>query len=449
MIVRFFARKVSLTPGPAYIDLMGDTPYTRTLQMGFRSWGRARFKAANGEDVVNQEEKKIMQLTTASHGLVHLLEGVLPPLIPLLILEFNTDYFHLGMVVTVFSYAFGLGSLPAGILADRVGPRRLISLYLFGAGVLAVLVLGVRSLWTYGVIMGLIGMFCSTYHPASNTLISLAIKEKGKGFGIHGIAGSLGVAVVPVVSAWIAWAMGWRAPHVAFGVLAILVGFYSLTVPGRRPETNPGSFPVTEKKAGKSVSLLNLIVFFLSATALGLTYKGIMTFLPTYMGQKVQLGFLHLDTVALGGTVATLALLSGALGQYLAGRLTDRYPPEKVYLGAVALGTIFVFMMAMTTNLVLVVSAILYAFFYFSTQPTQNYLLSRYLPTHRHGLGYGIQFFLTFGVGSTAAAVSGYLADRYGLESVFYGMGICFLLSCGFVLFLVYRTRSRSIKAGP
>jgi MFS family permease len=414
-----------------------------------RSGGRTRFKAASGEDIVNQEEKKIMQLTTASHSLVHLFEGVLPPLIPLLILDFNTNYFHLGMVVTLFSYAFGLGSLPAGILADRVGPRRLVSVYLFGAGVMAVLVLGARSLWTYGVIMGLIGMFCSTYHPASNTLISLAIKEKGKGFGIHGIAGSLGVAIVPVVSAWIAWAMGWRAPHVVFGVLGILVGFYSLTVPGTRRETTPRSFRGFEEEGKRSFSLLNLITFFLSATALGLTYKGIMTFLPTYMGHKVQLEFLNLDTVALGGTVATVALLSGALGQYLAGRLTDRYPPEKVYLGAVALGTIFVFLMAMTTNLVLVISAILYAFFYFSTQPTQNYLLSRYLPRHRHGLGYGIQFFLTFGVGSTAAALSGYLADRFGLESVFYSMGICFLLSCGFVLFLVYRTRSRFIKAEP
>ena len=396
-----------------------------------------------------QKEKKIMRLTAASHSLVHLLEGVLPPLIPLLILEFKSDYFHLGMVVTVFSYAFGFGSLPAGILADRVGPRRLISVYLFGAGMLAVLVLGARSLWTYGVIMALIGMFCSTYHPASNTLISLAIREKGKGFGIHGIAGSLGVAVVPVLSAWIAWDMGWRAPHVAFGVLAILVGFYSLTVQGGRPETNPGSSPGTEKEAERPTSLLDLIVFFLSATSLGLTYKGIMTFLPTYMGQKVHLRFLNLDTVALGGTVATVALLSGALGQYFAGRLTDRYSPEKIYLGAVTLGTIFVFIMAVTTNLVLVVSAIFYAFFYFSTQPTQNYLLSRYLPKYRHGLGYGILFFVTFGVGSTAAVVSGYLADRFGLEAIFYAMGICFLLSCGFVLFLVYRTRSRSIKAGP
>jgi len=87
---------------------------------------------------VNREERKILGLTTSSHSLVHMYEGVLPPLIPLLVGEFSTDYFHLGIVVTVFSYAFGLGSLPAGYLSDRVGPRRLITLYLFGAGFFSV-----------------------------------------------------------------------------------------------------------------------------------------------------------------------------------------------------------------------------------------------------------------------------------------------------------------------
>jgi hypothetical protein len=64
---------------------------------------------------MNREEKKIIGLTVSSHSLVHLYEGVLPPLIPLLVGEFTTDYFHLGVVVTIFSYAFGLGSLPAGL----------------------------------------------------------------------------------------------------------------------------------------------------------------------------------------------------------------------------------------------------------------------------------------------------------------------------------------------
>ena len=402
---------------------------------------------------MSREEKKIMGLTISSHGLVHLYEGVLPPLIPLLMGEFGTDYFHLGIVVTIFSYAFGLGALPAGFLSDRVGPLRLVSIYLFGSGVLSVCMWPVGSLPTYAVLMGLIGLFCSTYHPASNTLISHAIREKGKAFGIHGIAGSLGVAVIPLLSAWTGSAMGWKTPHILFGLWGVVVGFYSLTVPRRSAATQGAKSVKGSEADSRAVPYLNLIVFFLSASALGLTYRGIMTFLPAYMGQNVHLSLLNMDTVALGGTIATLALLSGAVGQYLAGRLVDRYVPERIYLGATVIGTIFVFLMARGSNILLVVAAVVYAFFYFSTQPVQNYLLSRYLPRHRHGLGYGIHFFLTFGVGSTAAAASGYLADHFGLPSVFYAMGLCFILSSCLALLLVIRApgqrKDRGMLASP
>ena len=392
---------------------------------------------------MTSEEKKILRLTISAHGLVHLYEGVLPPLIPLLMSEFGTDYFHLGMVVTVFSYGYGLGALPAGLLADRVGPLRLVSLYLFGAGLFSVCIWPVRSLWTYGVLMGFIGMFCSTYHPASNTLISHTVRERGEAFGIHGISGSLGTAIVPVLAAWIGLSMGWEAPHVMFGIFGVGVGFYSLTVARQWAGTRSVALPREPGGDQGEVLYLNLIAFFLSACALGLTYRGVMTFLPAYMGQNVHLSFLRLEAVALGGTVTTLALLSGSVGQYLAGRLVDRYEPEKLYLGTLVIGTVFVLVMAQASNILLVASTILYAFFFFSTQPIQNYLISKYLPRHRRGLGYGIHFFLVFGVGSTAAAVSGYLADRFGLESVFYAMALCFGIASCLAWFLVIRARTQ------
>ncbi len=394
---------------------------------------------------MNSEERKILGLTTTSHGLVHLYEGVLPPLLPLVMAEFGTDYFTMGIIVSVFSYAFGLGSLPAGILADRIGPRRLVSLYLFGAGCAGVMVLPAGSLLVYAIIMGLMGAFCSAYHPASNTLISLGIREKGTAFGIHGIAGSIGVAIVPALSAWIGTLLGWRAPHVVFGLFGLAAGIFSLSLP-RYPTLHTGNPTDTgpRQTAEKKVSFLSLTYFFLSATALGLSYKGIMTFLPTYMGQNIKISFLNMDVVAIGGAFATLALISGAFGQYVAGRLTDKFPVERIYLGAVVMGTIFVFIMSASTGALLVVSSVCYAFFYFAVQPAQNFIVSKYLPQHRQGLGYGILFILTFGVGSTAAAISGYLADLYGLQIVFYAMGFCFLASALLVLGLVLQDAKRA-----
>ncbi len=380
----------------------------------------------------------------ASHGLVHLYEGVLPPLIPLLMADYGTDYFHLGIVVSVFSYAFGLGSLPTGYLADSIGPRRLVTVYLFGSGISAMLVGRVGSLASYGFVMGLIGLFCSTYHPASNTLIALAVKEKGRAFGIHGIAGSLGVAMVPAVSASLGSLLGWRAPHVLFGLMGVAVGCFSLTVLRATP-TPPRTTSAEEREGVQTrASLLHLGVFFLSAMALGLTYKGIMTFLPVYLGARVKLRFMRIDTVSLGGTVATLALLSGAAGQYLAGRLADYYKPEKLYFISIAMGTVFVFVMTAASNLLLVGAAIVYALFYFAAQPIQNYLLATYVPRQRQGLGYGIHFFLSFGVGSTAAAVAGWLADRFGLEAVFQFTGGCFLVASTLALFLMLRAPDRT-----
>jgi MFS family permease len=389
-------------------------------------------------------EKRILTLTAAAHGLVHLYEGVLPPLIPLLVADYGTDYFHLGIVVSVFSYAFGLGSLPTGYLADTVGPRRLVTIYLFGSGISAMLVGGVGSLASYGFVMGLMGLFCSTYHPASNTLIALAVKERGRAFGIHGIAGSLGVAMVPVVSASLGSLLGWRAPHVLFGLMGVVAGCLSLTVSSARPTALETTSAGEREGARARTPLLHLSIFYLSAMALGLTYKGIMTFLPTYLGERVELSFLTLDTVALGGAVATLALLSGAVGQYLAGRLADYYKPERLYFISIAMGTVFVFVMASASNLLLVAAAVIYALFYFAAQPIQNYLLSSYVPRQRQGLGFGIHFFLSFGVGSTAAALAGWLADRFGLEAVFQFTGMCFLVASGLALFLMLKAPDRT-----
>jgi MFS family permease len=311
---------------------------------------------------------------------------------------------------------------------------------------MAVLVLPTGSLLSYGIIMALIGLFCSTYHPASNTLISLGIQEKGKAFGLHGIAGSLGVAAVPVLSAWIGTGLGWRMPHLFFGLIGIGIGIYSLSIPSPVASTATQGRGVALENRGNSISYFNLIIFFLSAMSLGLTYKGIMTFLPSYMGEKVRIGFFT-DPVALGGMVATVALLSGALGQYMAGRGVDRHRAEKLYFGSILMGTVFVFLMAVSNNAILVGAAILYAFFYFSTQPIQNYILSTYLPKHRHGLGYGIHFFVTFGIGSTSAAVCGYLADQFGLNAVFYAMGICFIAAGLLSSVLWFRVSGKEITS--
>jgi len=393
---------------------------------------------------LNREEKKILGVTASAHNLVHIYEGILPPLIPILLAEFSTDYFHLGMVVTIFSYAFGMGAIPAGYLSDRMNPKQIITVFLLGAGALSVLVLMANTLIVYAIIMGCMGLFCSLYHPAANTLISHTFREKGKAFAMNGIAGSFGIAVIPLLSAWIGALLGWQIPYVLFGLLGMAVGGIALTIPQQTGAVKQTEAEEKEPFGPEKVPYLTLFLFYTTAVLLGLTYRGTMTFLPAYIGQYVQLGFLNLDTVAVGGMVATIALVFGGIGQYVAGHFVDRYKPEKIYFITNVFGTIWLFAMAESVNLILAVSSMLFAFFYFATQPVQNFLISTNLPKHRRGLGFGIHFFLVFSVGSTAAAISGYLADRFGLVSVFHAMAICSLISSVLSCILLLRTRTNA-----
>ncbi len=376
---------------------------------------------------MNPTERKTLRMVTGSHVLNHLIEGAVPPLIPLLMAAFGANYFQMGLVVTVFAYAFGMGAVPAGILADRIGPKRLLEVFLFGSGLLCLAVLPVRSLLPFGVIMGLLGLLGSLYHPAGNTLISLGMKEKGRAFGLNGIAGSLGTASVPFLAAWLGSRLGWKAPHVIFGVLALLVGFYALSVPAAArdeaaAEGRPGD------PGERKINIPLMVLFYASCALGGMGSRGVLTFLPTYLGQSLASGG-GLDKVTLGGIAATVTLTAGAVGQYTAGRLVDRRRPDLLYAGTLLLSALSVLALAAGSGALLVAGALGFAFFTFGYQPMQNFIVSKLLPRRRHGAGYGIMFFMGFGVGSLAAALAGYLADRVGLASLFYAMAGCYAVS--------------------
>ena len=392
---------------------------------------------------VKKNEQQVAYLNFAGHGLVHLFEGVIPPLIPLLMVQFGASYFQMGLVVTVFTYMFGFGSLPAGWLADTIGSRKLITIYLFAAGSLSVAVLAVTGYLGYMVMMAFVGLAASIYHPAGSTMISREIDERGRAFGIYGMGGSLGIASAPVLAAFLGSEFGWRVPHVVFGLAGLAVGMWSFSVQ-RRPVVPRQTSPEQENQERLSSKLGMLFLLYISFALLGMAYKGLTTFLPVYMSQSAFAHQTSFNPVTLGGAIATIALLFGLLGQYVGGVVADRIFPEYFYAGTTLVAGIFAFSMAFTSGILLVFVAVIQAFFAFTSQPVQNLLVSRHLSRKRQGIGYGLKFFMLFGVGSIAAAFAGYLADHYGLFAVFIAMGVLYVVSS--IVGLVMGIRTRQIS---
>lgn len=384
---------------------------------------------------MHRRERQILLLAVAAHALVHVFDGMIAPLIPLLVREFETNYFRIGIVVTLFSILFGLGALPAGILADRVGPRRLITAYLLGAGGAFMAVALAGTYWSYAAVMAVAGLFCSTYHPAANTIIGKEIEARGNAFGIHGIAGSLGTAAAPVMVAWLGSRAGWRTPHVVFGAIGVLVALYSLRIPVKA-DYGDGEKRPRVTLATEIAPLAAMVAFYIAAALTGLAYRANMTFLPSFMGERIT--FSGVDVVTMGGIMATFTLLSGAVGQYVGGRLVDRFSPDRLYVIALGGSTVFLLLMIIGGPVLLVASAVVFAFFYFMVQPIQNDILARYIPSERLGMAYGIHFLLVFGAGSFGGAGAGFIADRAGLAAVFVASILCFLLSLLLIMFMIW-----------
>ncbi len=158
-----------------------------------------------------------MPLFIMAHFGHHLLTALPIPLLPLIRDEFVLSYTQAGLVISVFSLAYGIGQLPAGWLADRIGPRILITTGICGVAAAGLLV-GLSQ--TYIMMMaffGVMGIMGGGYHPASPPLISASVepKNRGRALGLHMIGGSASFFLAPLIAAAIATTWGWRGSFIA------------------------------------------------------------------------------------------------------------------------------------------------------------------------------------------------------------------------------------------
>ena len=149
-------------------------------------------------------------LFVLSHFSHHVITALIVPLLPYIRNDFALDYTQSGFVISAFSLSYGIGQLPAGWLADRMGSRNLMTLSIVGVA-LAGLMVGLSHAYLL-MIFCLIGMGIAGggYHPSAPPLISASVAPEKRGFalGCHFIGGSTSYFLSPLIGAAIATAFG-------------------------------------------------------------------------------------------------------------------------------------------------------------------------------------------------------------------------------------------------
>ena len=382
---------------------------------------------------MNRDEKFILTITAGSHLSVHCFMLVFPSILLVLKNEFSVGLDVLGFIATLSALMFGIGAIPSGYFESKVGGRVLLLIYQAGTIVATMLIVMSQSLWMLATGLALLGLFCSIYHPAGLTLISRRISNISKGMALHGIAGSLGLALAPVIAASFTTLFSWRA---AFGFLAfvnfVLAFFTFFLVPKMKKkivEEDHSNTKVTNKMA--------LILYYSIGIFMGITFAGFTTFLPTHFAlQTVEWAG---SPTLRGGILTTLVLLSGIIGQLLGGYFGSRFDKAYLLFIIVVLNVPFLALIGLTPGMMMIFSGIIFSIVHFSMQPIGNSLIAQITQSNHRGVGYGISFFFSFGVGGFGAGIGGLIAEHFGVAKIFPAMSIILIPAIGLAWLLKKR----------
>ena len=372
---------------------------------------------------MNRTEKIILSITGGSHLSVHALMLALPSLIPIFISEFNIGIDVLGFVVTVSAFMFGIGAIPSGWLESRIGGKTLLVIYLFGSSFSALFISLSNSFNVLVFGLGLLGLTSSIYHPAGLTLISNRIHHITKGMAVHGVFGSTGSAVGPVLATTLALFISWRASYATLGLFNLALGIASILLIPSTKDNEHVEIINTKKKDNKT-NRTALLYFYVTNLIMGFVYYGFTTFMPIHFSENTKDLLPFIPDTMKAGIFPSFVFISGIIGQIIGGKLGSHFNRVRILPYIIAMNIPFLLLMGNSKGIMLVFCSLCLGMTYFSSQPICNTIIADLTNSNNRGIGYGINFFLSMGIGSLAAMLGGILAINYGTNIIFISMGI-------------------------
>jgi FSR family fosmidomycin resistance protein-like MFS transporter len=359
-------------------------------------------------------QRKVLRFTGVAHAATHYSELMFPTLAVQLAIDTAVP---LEQVLT-WSFAgyllFGLGALPAGLVADRIGSRRVILIGLATSGAFALLAATAAPGMSLVLCLAGIGLSASLYHPAGMGMLSRCTDQRGRALAINGIYGNVGIAATPLTTALLASQFGWRGAFAISG--AALLGAALCFVRTEIDERPVVAANAVDDEAPHEARrrIAGFSVLCVAAMLGGIAYRANTLVQPALFSERVDwIGY---------GLATSLVFVFGIAGQYIGGMVADRRDLRWSYLGYQALSLPALFAIPWLFGAPLLMASGLYVFFALGMQPVENSLYASLTPERWRSTAYGIKFILVFGVGSSAVWIVRFATEAWGLASVYFVM---------------------------
>lgn len=264
-----------------------------------------------------RQDLGLIGLVGLAHSVSHFSQLLLPPLFPWLKEEFAVSYAELGFVLTVFFVVSCVVQALSGFWVDRFGPRPVLYA---GLACIAAACAGYAwssSYWMLTFFAGVAGIGNGVFHPVDYTLLNNKVSPSrlGHAYSAHGITGTLGWAIAPLLMTGVTLAYSWRTALAVGGLVAVAV-LVVLLFNHKRLAYKPVA--AIKKAEGGSMDFLKepavwtcFAFFFMFAMVLGV----VQAFAP---GATRELHGVALATMAL---CLTIYMCASAAGMVLGGFL--------------------------------------------------------------------------------------------------------------------------------
>ncbi len=187
--------------------------------------------------------RKPVVIAAVVHAINDAYAAFLPAMLPLYALRLGMDGVALAGLVATYTISASLPGPALGLLADRIGARRVTAVsVLVSAALMSLLTVEPDPVWLYA-LTALAGLGSAAIHPSGSTLARQGRVTPELAVALFSAAGMLGYAAGPMLlGAARTWADGWMLPVLAApGLLAAAVTLVML--PHDAPSREAGVSP--------------------------------------------------------------------------------------------------------------------------------------------------------------------------------------------------------------
>lgn len=358
------------------------------------------------------------------------------PVLPLFATYLGGGPSEVGMVASVSAFVGVLASVPAGMLSDFVGRKRMLIIGGLVFSTAPLLYLLVTNVFQLAFVRFYHGFATAIFIPVSMAYVSdLFIKERGEKMGWFSTSTLLGRFLAPVVGGVIISLLvfsplfSYKVVYLICAITGTIALVIALKLPAPLQTENVKSLErkIIRLNLKRLITNKVIIVICLTEASVLYAYGTIETFLPLY---SLQAGHSAYEI----GIFLSVQVISIALSKPFMGRLSDKYGRKPQIIGGIFIGALSVGVLSLFNSFffLLIMSVLIGVSISIVTSATSAYVAD-ISKKESYGSAMGLLGSI-MDIGHTVGPlVSGVVAHFFGISRSFQGASA--IMVCSGLLF--------------